>query len=841
MSFQRSIDSYFKSKSAITSLSASLMDSNKNKSPRKRNLTLKKSVTPKKISKVDSGGNISIISLCSSDEENYINQNYTCENGSNFTNSSQDTIIYSPTPQNNLFGGEGLCKNPTYVPQSPQKESLTSNESTLKIRSPRSINTFYSPNKQRWTSPRNTQSHIKRNLIQHLNETSQLNTESIDKFLGENHQDQDDKTTFLLKIIHKFLQDKSLRCLINKEYQQLLESCMQLKKPSIRLVCRLYWRKDYWYKEDKIKSIIKINEEITDVIINDTLKSLIKTGFIISCKSGDTLMSLEDYCNVLNVNELKLACKEFKLENLKSKQAAVVALKKYSNNKPISNIFTGSLATNSERVTNKLGVIAGACYKLSNLARDAIYRLYVLMYLGINYNIIRQKKLELMLINDKIDRETFPINDEGVLDSASIVFKNNTDFERYIQAHIAYEKFIDETNASTRCEIINQIFEEYRNYEEGDKLRVKSLPVWLRRFTPMNLISKILETGVQDLKKCNNYAKALDILTELLSQGLCRQQKRAEWYSEKALVLQKLKKHDEAARVLLEGFNTIGSQEEKDVMRPRAKRLLTVVGDEQLSTALQVFANKETILEKNLPCVSIYKQPMENTGSKGKLKFRTRSDNELKVESVEDVALTHYLNGGLFNKGKHCEGRILETIFFILFWDVIYTKPLECYGLFLSRFQEYPLDMFSQSFYTNRKEDIETKINKLKSMSMDDILCMMNDVWRSRPKHELSGINRDVATLGELCEVCQCLEGPGLAILCGRLARNFWYAKSGFPDLTLWNSVTKKIKFVEVKSDSDKPSMKQIQWMHYLQQNGIDTEFCYVGVNSARNKARASN
>lgn len=48
-----------------------------------------------------------------------------------------------------------------------------------------------------------------------------------------------------------------------------------------------------------------------------------------------------------------------------------------------------------------------------------------------------------------------------------------------------------------------------------------------------------------------------------------------------------------------------------------------------------------------------------------------------------------------------------------------------------------------------------------------------------------------------------------------------------------------QIKFVEVKTDTDKPSMKQLQWMQYLAENGIDTGFCYVGVHTTRCKARS--
>ncbi|CAG9787018.1 unnamed protein product [Diatraea saccharalis] len=119
-------------------------------------------------------------------------------------------------------------------------------------------------------------------------------------------------------------------------------------------------------------------------------------------------------------------------------------------------------------------------------------------------------------------------------------------------------------------------------------------------------------------------------------------------------------------------------------------------------------------------------------------------------------------------------------------------------------------------------------------MDIEDILNLMQEIWASRPEGEQSGLSRDSVQWSDLCDVSRCLGARSLSALCRRFAQDYRYTTAGFPDLTLWN-----IRFVEVKSDTDKPSLKQIQWMHYLQQNGIDTEFCYVGVHTMRKKARA--
>lgn len=73
--------------------------------------------------------------------------------------------------------------------------------------------------------------------------------------------------------------------------------------------------------------------------------------------------------------------------------------------------------------------------------------------------------------------------------------------------------------------------------------------MWLQRFTPIYMYVKILESGIQDLKKEKRFGLVLEILDALISQEVCRQHKRAEWYAEKALVLHKCSRSEEVSFV----------------------------------------------------------------------------------------------------------------------------------------------------------------------------------------------------------------------------------------------------------------------------------------------------
>lgn len=74
----------------------------------------------------------------------------------------------------------------------------------------------------------------------------------------------------------------------------------------------------------------------------------------------------------------------------------------------------------------------GPCYKLSDLASETFDKLYLLMYLGMDFSIIREKKLEFTLINDKNITETYPIDKSMDMDNASVVFKTQNEFVRYV-------------------------------------------------------------------------------------------------------------------------------------------------------------------------------------------------------------------------------------------------------------------------------------------------------------------------------------------------------------------------------------------------------------------------
>ncbi|XP_045778010.1 fanconi-associated nuclease 1-like isoform X2 [Maniola jurtina] len=820
---QSKLDRFFKVKHIVSAPTTTLMPGNK------KRLNLSLSRTPMKSPKLllEDHSVPAVIDLTSDDEMRDADE-LNCSGTSATSNSSNTTITYSP--------------------------AYNTSPGTPKLLSPSPKKKFYSPSKKRQLAIKSPVK-AKRNLSLSLGSQDVKDEEFKEKTKGV-----DDKTIFLMKIVNECLNDRNLRLLISEKSLELFEKYMQAKPPGQRIVCRLYWQVEQWCRWNKIKNNACGNKEkkekkekqertnidskvdIDDPVIQDVLNYLIENGFIaVAQYNGEKHdLNFDEMVKIVSREELEEICKGFKIKE-KNKAKGIQLLKNFMQQKTNIASYFGGRSNNESRLLKVLGAKAGKCYKLADQARQALNELYILMYLGMNYSIISDKNLEQMLLNEKSQRESYPVDVE-LLDNASVVFKNRLEFERYLNAHSIYGDFLAKTELKERCRIIESVFGLFKAIDNDEMMTYKSLPVWLRRFTPAYIFVKILGEGITDLKRDKTKATLIhDILSALIEQNVFRQHKKAHWIAEKALVLDKfLGDADQAAKVLLEGFSSNLPTEAEQLLYPRALRLAkrkTNKIDVVTADKIAVYAQKVANWEKEISARHIYKVPMDNYG-KGKLKFEAIVDGARTKLSVEEYCIHHYIHvDSMYTHGGHWEGRIVTTFFFLLFWDIIYARLRGVRGLFLSRYQAHPLDLYTDSFYANRQLLIEDRLKEIEKSTEGDMLARMQATWDNRPETEISGINRSIGW-DNVSAVAACLGPRRVAVLCRRLATRYHYAHSGFPDLTLWNVHTKQIVFVEVKTDSDKPSMKQMQWMHYLKDNKINVEFCYVGVHTKSARSR---
>lgn len=156
---------------------------------------------------------------------------------------------------------------------------------------------------------------------------------------------------------------------------------------------------------------------------------------------------------------------------------------------------------------------------------------------------------------------------------------------------------------------------------------------------------------------------------------------------------------------------------------------------------------------------------------------------------------------------------------------------------FISNIQCYPLDMYSGEFYKNRKIHVDDRINSIENVwSVDHLSEFITNVWCEYSKQMNSSISYEFEDVEQLGSIVHCIGNKVMAAVCRRFAEDFRLHRAGLPDLFLWDPSTSKCAFIEVKSEKDKLSMKQILWLNYLKSVGAKIEVCYIQEIGSRNR-----
>ena len=147
----------------------------------------------------------------------------------------------------------------------------------------------------------------------------------------------------------------------------------------------------------------------------------------------------------------------------------------------------------------------------------------------------------------------------------------------------------------------------------------------------------------------------------------------------------------------------------------------------------------------------------------------------------------------------HSEGRVLTTLFALLFFDIIFT-PIP--GAFETPYQVAPLDIGSDTFYLARRDLIDARLDEIAAGHAPEIGLATWD-RESAAKTWCVGLRWDLLTREDWEEILAYWEPAALALVCRTLAEDFVNRTSGVPDLFLWHGGKRECKFVEVKGPGD--------------------------------------
>jgi fanconi-associated nuclease 1 len=338
---------------------------------------------------------------------------------------------------------------------------------------------------------------------------------------------------------------------------------------------------------------------------------------------------------------------------------------------------------------------------------------------------------------------------------------------------------------------------------------------WFSIFTSNSVHTRILSSCYNSYFRLKEYQKGSELLRLLLSQRIFQTTKRGFWYDERAKLLERyLLDPVGARRCCMEGLSdTMVSQHRRLGLKKRLERLWK--NKPGVPTVLRHQEATCAIKNSYLKGVRVYDTDHTRV-------VMLSNDGSTKL-NVEQFALEHYALEGW--KGSHSENSIVTTLFGLLFWDIIFDSNIP--GVFASPYQSGPLDLKTEFFYESRRTIMKKRMEEIENGYGVNIVEKVCNTHRPL-KTICVGVNWNLFTTDQIIEIVECINPSVLAQMMNLFAKSYWSHLGGVPDLCLWNWTEKLFKLVEVKSENDKLSDKQVIWLEHLKLFGIEVEVLHI-------------
>ncbi|XP_071447438.1 fanconi-associated nuclease 1-like [Hetaerina americana] len=627
-----------------------------------------------------------------------------------------------------------------------------------------------------------------------------------------------------LYILTQVLGNQNLKDVFSQRDLSVLKEFNELHPKEQKLYVRLLNRKHSWLKTSSIRY------DDINPLLNPIIKVLTEKGFL--CID----VSEEETCTLLNLmplQEVRALCKCFHMKVDGKKENLVKALIDFGHHQKSIHrgISKGIKSLVRERAMKSLGEMV----KLSPTPRKLFLRIMLLHALPLGREMEMDGRLPILneVSRVKSNQITYP---DYLLHPLKNFFGSCESLIRY---HEALE-LLAVTNGKMLSKYYDEVLGLYdtainylRRILKDDKLRKEDLelPPFLRSFTAGHALVRAVVVCIDCLKMKKLYSEVVVAYQLLLSQDLYVVHHRGKWYDQLALTHHyHLKDVPAAVDVLMKGLSDKS-------LSPADKLLLSNRG---LMITNRKAKNKEE-MEKNLilkgmlytvenpPVITITATSMSRKigmGSKFSYLNESSDGKSRSLSSVEEAVIHHHKQLG-FDKGIHAENAVSMSIFGVFFWDIIYTLDVD--NVFLCPYQSQPLDLKSGDFYQNRKEAIDKRLSEMENVwTIDKMKSHLRNVCPQEHGKESIVSWRTFEDLDQFEILMECVGLPVISKICKRMAENFPLARRGFPDVIIWNSTSKKCKFLEVKGPGDRLSPFQILWVNYLNNSGADAAVCHV-------------
>ncbi|XP_049669267.1 fanconi-associated nuclease 1 [Accipiter gentilis] len=639
-----------------------------------------------------------------------------------------------------------------------------------------------------------------------------------------------------LVVLRAVLENEDDARLFDEQDMNVITKFCNLSVGGQKLYVRLFQRKLNWLKVNKIE----YGEISTD--LSPIIEELAEARFL------QTESELEDLCeglDLLSAPELKTLAKIFHLPNPNGqKQQLVDDFLRLAKQR---SVFSRSQAGIGTVILKRVKDLAGKSVRVCRGPRAVFSRILLLFSLSESMEdeeagSAGQGQLSTVLMVN-MGRMVFP---RYTVNRKTQVFQDREDLIRYATAaHLSNDIATamvngnwEEANHLYMC--AKETWNELKNHPSLSYHRV--LPEYLRHFTVGWVYTRILSQGVEILQRLHMYKEAVQELQTLLSQDVYCTDSRGRWWDRLALNLhQHLKNTKKAIDCIRNGLaDPFVRTGHRLSLYQRALRIRDSPSCKQFR---YLFYDLPVITVEDVTHVTIKGKMCPQTGM-GKSVFLMEDigdeegGEDFSVStvmcSVEELALTHYRQNG-FDQGIHGEGSTFITLYGILMWDIIFMDDIP--DVFRNSYQTSPLDLYTDSFYDNRRDVIEARLQQLHTASSETLANLIADIWTTQEGKAAALVNWGrFISLQQVQSLVSCLGGMFLSGVFRRLSKDLRHCRGGLPDLVVWRTHTNHFKLVEVKGPNDRLSHKQIIWLSELKKLGATVEVCHVQAVGGKSK-----
>uniref|UniRef100_A0A8C7IAX2 Fanconi-associated nuclease n=1 Tax=Oncorhynchus kisutch TaxID=8019 RepID=A0A8C7IAX2_ONCKI len=636
-------------------------------------------------------------------------------------------------------------------------------------------------------------------------------------------------------VLEAVLENEDDRMLFNQEDLSAIHGFERLSVTGQKLYVRLFQRKLKWLQVNKLN----YNEISTD--LGPVAQELVEGGFL---QTDSDLQELGEVLDLLPAPELRSLAKTFHLGGPGSgtqKHQLMEGLLKLSRQRSLFALAPGQNNIGTV-ILKRAKQLAGSCVRLHRGPRAVFSRVLLLFSLtdGLEEEETagggQGQLYTILLVNS--GRLAFP---DYTVQRRAKLFLDREDLIRYEAAMRALQEVITAMQTGHWEDALGLYTAAKTTWQETSKTydlsHQEELPVFLRCFTTGWAYTRILSRGVEVLQRLRCYKEAVKELRSLLSQSVYCPDSRGRWWDRLALNLQQhLKLPEQAISSIRDGLSDpLVRTGHQLSLHQRANRMKE---SPSYKNYHPVLSDLPTIHVNDVTHVTIRGQLFPHEGGTGKNVFLMPAEEGAEggystvMCSVEELSLAHYRRQG-FDQGIHGEGSTFSTLFGLLLWDIIFMEGIP--DVFRNPYQPCPLDLFTDCFYGNRREAIETRVQVICEASIETLHNLMAEAWTNQEGKMCSLVNWErFSSLQRAQSLVSCLGGSFLGGMITRMAKDYRHCRAGLPDLVVWNTSNNTYKLVEVKGPSDKLSQKQQIWLDELQRLGADVEVCHVTATGAR-------